>query len=115
MSETTNAPLVSLTESAVKKVQEFFTTEAEAKGKSLRVFLEASGCSGFKYAFGFDTKKPDDNEIVCDGFSILVDPNSAQHLKGAKIDYAEDVGGAGFKIHNPNVKKTCGCGQSNSF
>lgn len=107
--------MVTLTNSAVKKVQEFFQNEPEAKGKSLRIALEAGGCSGFQYAFGFDVKRPEDNEVTCDGFSVLIDPQSAQHLKGSNIDYVEDTAGSGFKIANPNVKKSCGCGQSNQF
>ncbi|MBI3548521.1 MAG: iron-sulfur cluster assembly accessory protein [Elusimicrobia bacterium] len=116
MSETTTTiPLLTLSDKATKKIQEFFATEADAKGKSLRVSLEPGGCSGYQYSFGFDVKKEGDNEIACDGFSVLVDANSSQYLKGSAIDFAEDAGGAGFKIHNPNVKKSCGCGQSNSF
>jgi len=107
--------MVTLTDSAVKKVQEFFQHEPQAKGKALRVALEPGGCSGFQYAFAFDVKRPEDNEIPCDGFSVLIDPKSAQYLKDSKIDYIEDAAGSGFKIQNPNVKKSCGCGQSNQF
>lgn len=107
--------MVTLTESAVKKVQEFFATEADAKGKSLRIAVQPGGCSGYQYAFAFDDKRGDDKEIACDGFNVVIDAHSAQYLSGSKIDFVEDPAGAGFKIHNPNVKKSCGCGQSNSF
>src|SRR5579859_929984 len=85
MSEETT--MITLTDNAVKKVQEFFQNEPEAKGKSLRIALEAGGCSGFQYAFGFDVKRPDDSEVSCEGFSVLIDPQSAQHLKGSSVDY----------------------------
>lgn len=107
--------LVTLSESATKKVQEFFKNDPDAKGKSLRIALQPGGCSGFQYAFAFDAKQPEDNELAFDGFSVVIDPNSAQYLKGSKIDYVEDAAGSGFKIQNPNVKKSCGCGQSNQF
>jgi len=107
--------MVTLTESAVRKVQEFFSTEPEAKGKSLRVAVEPGGCSGYRYAFAFDQKKDGDSEVQCDGFSVLVDRESSQFLQHSQIDYVEDPTGSGFKIQNPNVKKSCGCGQSNSF
>lgn len=106
---------LALSDSAVKKIKEFFSVEPAAKGKSLRVAVQPGGCSGYQYAFGFDDKRPEDVEIVSDGFSVLVDPQSAGFLKGSKIDYLEDATGSGFKIHNPNVKKSCGCGQSNQF
>jgi len=107
--------VVTLSESATKKVQEFFNTDPEAKGKSLRIALQPGGCSGFQYAFAFDAKRPEDQEMACDGFSVIIDPNSARYLQGSKIDYVEDAAGSGFKIANPNVKKSCGCGQSNQF
>ena len=107
--------MVTLTESAVQKVREFFAGDPEAKGKSLRIGLESGGCSGYRYAFGFDVKRPEDSEVPCDGFTVLLDPQSAGYLQGSRIDYVESPTGAGFKIDNPNVKKSCGCGQSNSF
>lgn len=107
--------VVTLSDSAVKKVQEFFGAEPEAKGKSLRVAVEPGGCSGYQYAFGFDTKRDGDAELSFEGFTVLVDPQSAGFLKGSTIDYVEDPTGSGFKIANPNVKKSCGCGKSNQF
>ncbi len=112
---TETKPLLTLSLSAVKKVQEFFAVEPSAKGKSLRIAVEPGGCSGYSYAFGFDTKRDGDNEVQSDGFSILVDEKSAGFLKDATVDFAEDTAGSGFKIANPNVKKSCGCGQSNQF
>lgn len=107
--------MLTVTENAQQKIREFFAAEPAAKGKSLRISLEPGGCSGFQYAFGFDAKRDGDTEIPCAGFSVLVDQQSAPQLTGSKIDYAEDAAGSGFKIANPNVKKSCGCGQSNQF
>ena len=106
---------LTLTDSAVKKVKEFFSVEPSAKGKSLRIAVQPGGCSGYKYAFGFDDKRDGDFEIASDGFSVVVDLQSAGFLKDAKINYVEDATGSGFKIENPNVKKSCGCGESNQF
>ena len=89
--------------------------DPDSKGKSLRIGLEPGGCSGFQYSFAFDTKKAGDAEVSCDGFSVLIGPEAAPHLQSSTVDYAEDATSAGFKISNPNVKKSCGCGQSNSF
>lgn len=107
--------MITLSPSAVKKVQEFFQVEPAAKGKSLRIAVEPGGCSGYKYAFGFDSKKDGDSEITSDGFTVLIDSQSAGFLKDSQIDYIDSPTGSGFKILNPNVKKSCGCGESNQF
>jgi len=107
--------MITLSESAVRKVQEFFQVEPAAKGKSLRIAVQPGGCSGYQYAFGFDEKQAGDNVIAADGFTVLIDPQSAGFLRDSKVDYVEDAMGSGFKILNPNVKKSCGCGKSNEF
>jgi len=107
--------MVTLTENAVKKVEEFFEAEEEATGKSLRVGVTPGGCSGYEYAFTFDEKKDGDTAIDMPKFTVLIDPQSAPFLKGSEIDYDESPTSAGFKIKNPNVKGSCGCGQSNQF
>ena len=46
------------------------------------------------------------------GVSVLVDPFSANYLRGAVIDFSDALTGGGFKISNPNAKQNCGCGKS---
>jgi iron-sulfur cluster assembly accessory protein len=104
--------MLTLTEGAVKKVREFYTQDQSLQGKSLRVFVEKGGCSGYSYGFTFDAKKDGDNELQLEGLQVLVDPQSAGLLKGAVIDYKEDFTGSGFAISNPNAKSSCGCGNS---
>ena len=107
--------MVTLTENAVKKVQEFFDVEAEAKGKALRVGVTPGGCSGYEYAFSFDEKHEGDTAIDLPNFTVVIDPQSAPFLRGSEIDYSESGTGAGFQIKNPNVKSSCGCGKSNQY
>lgn len=104
--------MLTLTPNAVNKVKEFFTVEPESKGKCLRIAVEPSGCAGNQYAFGFDAKKDGDLEVPCGDFTLVLDPQSAQILDGSTVDYSEEGTSSGLKISNPNVKKSCGCGQS---
>lgn len=106
---------LNLTAAAIVKVEEFFKSEPEAKGKSLRVGVKPGGCSGYEYAFSFDDKKDGDAELAFGGFKVLVDPNSAPFLANSEIDFHSDATSQGFKIRNPNVKSSCGCGNSNKF
>lgn len=103
---------VTLTQNAISKIREIYSQDKDLTGKSLRVAIEAGGCSSYQYAFKFD--KPNDNDIKQDyeGFSLLIDKESDKVLTGSTIDYKEDFGSEGFAIKNPNAKKSCGCGNS---
>ena len=105
-------PFLQLTESAVEKVKQFAKTMPDSEGKPLRVFVQGGGCSGFQYGFTFDERKDDDNVIEQSGITVVVDPQSATYLRGAKVNYVEDFRGAGFSVENPNATGGCGCGKS---
>ena len=104
--------LLSLTDAAVAKVKYFAGTMPDSQGKPLRIFVQGGGCSGFQYGFTFDDKKEGDAVIETGGIEVVVDPQSAQYLKDAKVDYVEDFRGAGFSVTNPNATGGCGCGKS---
>jgi iron-sulfur cluster assembly accessory protein len=104
--------MLTLTENAIKKVKEFYTSDPSIAGKSLRVLVEKGGCSGNQYGFSFDDKKEGDATLPMDGLTVLVDPQSATFLQGVVVDYKENFSGSGFSIQNPNAKKSCGCGTS---
>jgi iron-sulfur cluster assembly accessory protein len=42
----------------------------------------------------------------------VVDAFSADYLRGAVVDFSEELTGGGFKITNPKVRQSCGCGKS---
>ena len=77
------------------------------------VAVRPGGCSGFSYEMYFDTDRAAD-DITKDfgGVDVVVDPQSAQLLEGATLDYKDGLQDAGFSIDNPNAQRTCGCGQS---
>ena len=98
---------------AAKKVKEIMDEDPEVTDAiRLRVFIEGGGCSGFQYGFTFDETKDEDEVVVTDGVSLVIDPLSLQYLDGAEIDYSTDHFSSQFVIRNPNVQTTCGCGSS---
>ncbi len=106
-------PLLSLTEAAIAKVKYFAGTMPDSESKPLRIFVQGGGCSGFQYGFTFDEKKEGDAVISTGGIEVVVDPQSATYLKDAKVDFVEDMRGAGFSVTNPNATGgSCGCGKS---
>jgi iron-sulfur cluster insertion protein len=102
-----------LTDSAVDKVKGLIADEGSEDELVLRVAVRPGGCSGFSYEMFFDTDVADDDlRTERDGVTVVIDPASQQHLKGATLDYKDGLQGAGFHITNPNAQRSCGCGQS---
>jgi iron-sulfur cluster assembly accessory protein len=102
---------VTLTERAAKRIMQVLAKEPA--GSMLRVAVNGGGCSGFQYAFDVvQDRGADDLVIERDGAVVLVDTVSLEFLKGAQIDFVNDLIGQSFKIENPNATSSCGCGTS---
>ena len=102
---------VSLTPRAAAKILALMAEETDVS--VLRVAIEGGGCSGFQYGLGFDRGAQEgDLEFDCEGVRVVVDPFSAPYLRGSQVDYLETIQESGFKISNPNVSASCGCGHS---
>jgi iron-sulfur cluster assembly protein/iron-sulfur cluster insertion protein len=105
-------PVVALTDTAASKVAELIGAEGEPN-LALRVAVRPGGCSGFSYEMFFDAEVENDDLISEFGtVRVVVDPESADHLRGSTLDYKDGLMGAGFAIENPNVTRSCGCGNS---
>ena len=85
----------------------------QGKPAMLRLSVEGGGCSGFQYKFEL-AELPEDDDLVVerDGVQLLVDAVSLDLLTGSEVDYVESLGGAAFKVTNPNAASGCGCGSS---
>ena len=107
----TLAPDIALSPSAAARV----ATIAAKQGKPaiLRLSVEGGGCSGFQYKFGFaDAPEAADTVAETDGVRLVVDDMSLDLVRGCVVDYVESLGGAAFKVENPNAASGCGCGTS---
>lgn len=103
---------VSLTASAAKRVKELKAQENLPQA-FLRLAVSGGGCSGFQYGFSFDeTLQPEDRTFERDGVTLVVDETSLDLVKGAEVDFVEDMMGASFQVKNPNAASSCGCGNS---
>jgi len=105
---------ISLTPSAAARVA--WIAQKQAKPAILRLAVEGGGCSGFQYRFGLaDAQEDGDTAVETDGVTLVVDEVSLDLVRGAAVDYVEDLGGAAFKVTNPNATAGCGCGSSFSI
>ena len=105
--------MITFTDKGAEKVEEFLAAQnADVQTSGLRVGVRGGGCSGFQYALAFDTERDGDTVFEDRGLKLLVDNESLPYIRGAVIDYVENLQGAGFKVENPNVVAACGCGSS---
>jgi iron-sulfur cluster assembly protein/iron-sulfur cluster insertion protein len=103
---------VTLTDAAADKVAELLAQE-DTDNLALRVAVRPGGCSGFSYEMFFDSEVAGDDVVREFGtVTVVVDPTSADLLKGSTLDYSDGLQGAGFHVTNPNATRTCGCGSS---
>jgi iron-sulfur cluster assembly accessory protein len=103
--------LVGLTPRAAVECQSLLALPENA-GKNFRVYVEQGGCSGMQYGMVFDETRDGDFVSEQHGVNVLVDPVSANYLRGTVVDFSDALTGGGFKITNPNAKESCGCGKS---
>ena len=105
------ATMLTLTPSAAQRVAAIATKQA--KPAILRLSVEGGGCSGFQYRFGLsDGVEADDAISETDGVKLVVDPISLDLVAGSTVDFVESLGGAAFKVENPQAAAGCGCGSS---
>jgi iron-sulfur cluster assembly accessory protein len=120
MSEMTLAPAraatppVGLSAAAAARLREI--SIQEGRRVMLRVAVDGGGCSGFQYRFELvEGSEPDDLIVERDGAAALIDDVSLAFLRGAEIDFADELAAAEFRVRNPNAKSSCGCGVSFSI
>ena len=106
--------MINVTEVAAEKIGELLAEEGKTTA-GLRVFVQGGGCSGFQYGLMIEEGEPTvdvDRIVESNGVRLFVDPISVRYLKGAEVDFVDNLSGGGFTIKNPNAKSTCGCGSS---
>jgi len=100
-----------MTAAAADHVRKFLANRG--KGVGLRLGVRTSGCSGMAYVMEFaDELEPEDQVFEDQGVKVIVDPKSLIYLDGTEVDYAREGLNEGFRFNNPNVKDSCGCGES---
>ncbi len=101
---------LTLSPSAAKRVA--FIADKQGRAAVLRLAVDGGGCAGFSYRFALGEVEDGDTVTETDGVTLVVDSVSLDLVDGSQVDYVEDLGGAAFKVTNPNAASGCGCGSS---
>jgi iron-sulfur cluster assembly accessory protein len=110
--EVAQEAIVTITDKAAEKASALLKDKGVENG-ALRVFVVGGGCSGYQYGMAIaQGREEGDIAFEKGGVTVLVDQESAPLMKGAEIDYVEDIMKSGFTIFNPNATKGCACGSS---
>ncbi|XP_014217340.1 iron-sulfur cluster assembly 1 homolog, mitochondrial [Copidosoma floridanum] len=100
-----------LTPNAINKIKEILHDKPEYIG--LKVGVRQRGCNGLSYTLDYATEKSKlDEEVIQDGVCVIIDTKAQLSLLGTEMDYIENKLSSEFVFNNPNIKGTCGCGES---
>jgi len=102
---------ITVSENAAVRIRSLIA-EQDKPVAGLRVKVVGGGCSGLQYKMDLDVEKAGDKTFGEPGAQIIVDRKSFLYLNGTELDYKDTLMQAGFVLQNPNVTRTCGCGQS---
>ena len=100
-----------LTKAAAERVE--LIARKQGRPAILRLSVEGGGCSGFQYKFDLaDAAEEDDSDSEAGAVKLVIDPVSLDLVAGSTVDYVQSLGGAAFKVENPQAAAGCGCGSS---
>lgn len=97
---------IEFTDGARERVRSFIREEGEQQ-LSVRISVVSPSPLDPRYDMALITpeeRDPDDRVIELDGFEVVMEPESAELLEGARVDWVESLNGSGFKVENPNLK-----------
>ncbi|EDW26985.1 GL16489 [Drosophila persimilis] len=105
---------LTLTPAAVNRIKTLLQDKPDFIG--LKVGVRQRGCNGLSYTLDYASSKDKlDEEVVQDGVKVFIDKKAQLSLLGTEMDFVESKLSSEFVFNNPNIKGTCGCGESFSM
>lgn len=104
--------MMTLSDTAARQLAQLLASRATDTQSGLRLAVRRGGCAGWQYEMKVAVPEPGDEIVEQDGARLIVAADSIDRLRGCEVDYSDDLTDAGFKVHNPNASRSCGCGTS---
>lgn len=115
LDEKVDASTITMTPRAVEKYREILKEEGK-EGWGIRLDERMAGCNGFEYTLDYSQHaEPSDASFESNGIQIHIRADKVARMIGSEIDYIDSLNASGFKISNPNVRSSCGCGTSHGY
>jgi iron-sulfur cluster assembly protein len=101
---------ISLTPTAVQHLQNLLNSPTP---QLIRIGVKTKGCAGMAYHLEYVEKPGKFDEVVeQDGVKVVIDSKALFSIIDSQMDWTEDRMSAKFTFKNPNIKESCGCGES---
>ncbi len=104
--------MITVTPKAIIELGKLLTLKAKTAESGLRLAVRRGGCAGWQYEMKVAEPELGDEVLAFETARVIVAADSFERLRGCEIDYSDDLTDAGFKIHNPQAARSCGCGTS---
>lgn len=104
--------MITVSNNAVKHLRSLLEDRGAENGQGLRLKVQKGGCAGMEYVMQLDKATTEDQIFTNDGVDVIIDKESMVFLEGVTLDYEDSLNDSGFKVHNPNATRSCGCGSS---
>lgn len=104
--------MITISSKAAEELGRLLAAKAASADAGLRLSVHKGGCAGWQYEMKVASPEPGDAVVESGAARVIVAADSIGFLRGCEVDYSDDLTDAGFKIHNPNAARSCGCGTS---
>jgi iron-sulfur cluster assembly protein len=104
--------IIVITEKARAELGALLESKAASATAGLRLGVSKGGCAGWQYEMKVAEPEAGDEIVELGTARVIVAADSLDKLRGCEVDFSDDLTDAGFKIHNPKARRSCGCGTS---
>jgi iron-sulfur cluster assembly protein len=102
--------MISITPTATAEIQRLKNVRP---GTNLYLTLGTGSCEQFYYTLNLVEEWPLATMVYAiNNSTIGIDQKFNAFLETIQIDFAQDLMGGGFRFHNPQALKVCGCGNA---